>query len=192
MILGLVLLVASMVLYFEFILPVYDEVLAIKAQKLGREEFLNGKKSIIKQVQSLIDTYEGQGQVQQVVSLTLPAEEDIGGAIAQLNGLARNSGFIVRSLSISTTDFYGGEANESGNGENSAAVIQKPIGRVSISASMAGSYDNLKSFISLLETNVRIFDLENLAISPNLSGNKGSAQDIFEYSLGVVTYYQKR
>ena len=196
MVLGLVLLVASLMTYFQFITPAYDETQQIKSKQLGRSFFLKEEQSTIEKVQGLISSYQTQGQIQNAVSLSLPTNPDIGGALAQIYGISKNSGLVFQSASISSLSIQSvdsGAPLRDGTGESVAVApsfsLQKPIGSVSFNVRLNGSYEGLKDFLDLLQTNIRIFDVKTLSISP--AGASGASIGIFNYDLSVVAYYQE-
>ena len=68
-----------------------------------------------------------------------------------------------------------------------AVSLTRPLGKLGLQVSFGGSYDNLKSFLEKLESNVRIFDITSVSIAPSGKLN----QDLYKVDLKVVTYYQK-
>lgn len=190
MIVSLFLIIGAIILYFDFIQPAYDDAQKIKSEDLGERLFLDGEKSAIEQVQRLISTYQGQGGAQQAVSLSLPATEDLAGALAQLNGLADESGLSAQSFSVSVLSLQ--KPVESGGlgQKNLGAELNKPLGAINFQIKASGSYQALKNFISMIETNMRIFDVKSFNIQP-IFGTQGKAvQDLYAYDLAVATYYQ--
>lgn len=195
MVLGLVLIVASLMVYFQFISSAYDEIQLIKSQKIGRGLLLQNEQLAIEKVQNLISEYQSQGQIQEKISLSLPATEDVGGGLAQIYGIAKNSGLALQSASISLLGIRSqnsGAAAELGSGEKSASQfsLQKPIGSVVFNVRLTGSYDGLKDFLKLLETNIRIFDVGIISISP-VGVSTGVPSGTFNYDVSITTYYQK-
>ena len=101
MILGLVLVVAALMIYFNFIKPAYEENQLIKSQQLGNSLFLQQEQEAIKRVQDLISIYQEQSMVQDAISAAIPEKEDANGALAQIYGAARNSSVSLESISVS-------------------------------------------------------------------------------------------
>lgn len=182
MIAGLLFLVSSLVVYFQFIQPAYEDAQNIKAQQLSQQNFLDSEKAVVKQVQDLISSYEGQVQIQQAVSAALPLSPDAAGALAQLYGLAQDNSLVVQSVSVG---FSGG----SGGGVSQFS-LQKPVGTINFQLNVVGTYESFKTFLSMLETNIRIFDLKSLNIQPTSATGGKSAPDLYNYGLTVSAYYQ--
>jgi hypothetical protein len=195
MILGLVFLVASLIVYFEFIQPAYENAQTVKGELLSRQALLDSEKTVVKQVQNLISTYKGQGRVQEAVSAVFPTGDDLPGALAQIYGLAENSGLSVQSISISGV---AAAQRASGSGSVGAqtsfgASLQKPVKTINFQAKLSGSYEDLKGFLAKLETNIRIFDVKNLGVQPLLLSGQGKATSsvLYGYDLTATTYYQE-
>lgn len=191
MIVGLVLLVSSLVLYFEFIQPAYEGSQEIKSQQLSRQAFLGGEQATIKRVQELIDAYQGQSEIQDAVSLAFPVIADEAGALAQIYGLARINGLGVQSVSISAAGVQNVPVLSGGQQESFGFSLRRPIGTVDFRVKMTGSYEDLKSFLSMLESNIRIFDVEALAIQ-QVGARDQATPNFFTYELTVVTHYQSK
>ncbi len=187
MILGLVFLVAAIVVYIEFIEPVYQDTQELKAKELGHEKFLNSEKQAIEKIQNLISAYQGAGDLRQVVSLSFPEKEDVVGALAQIYGLAQESGL---SLQLVSATAGGGIQKPAGEGKTGSPAPLKPVGISAMQMKLVGSYDNLKVFLSRLETNIRIFDLRSLTIQSNAAPAGKLVQTTYIYDLSVATYYQ--
>lgn len=187
MIVGLVLIMAAFIVYFDFIQPAYSDVQAIKAEQLSLDNFLTNEKQAISKVQDLINTYQGQGALQAAVSSVFPQKEDMVGALAQLYGLAQNSGLNLQSVS----SIGGGAAlKPTSGGINSSDSFIKPIGNSVIQLKLAGPYEDLKVFLARLETNMRIFDVKSLTIQPSVVPGGRSGQISYTYDVSVATYYQ--
>ena len=183
MLLGLVLIVAALMMYFQFISPAYDASQKVKSEQLGHSILLREEQAAIKKVQDLISVYQTQGEVQEALSLALPADEDVAGALAQVYGIAKNTGLQFQSASIS---LRGTQAGSSGAARFS---LQKPIGAISIVLQLSGSYEGFKEFLGLLENNLRIFDVGNITVSPGSAGG-GRPPGLYGFNLSVTTYYQ--
>ena len=185
MIVGLAFIVGAMMLYFNFIRPAYGDSQEIKSRQLGQRLFLTEQQDTIRKVQALISEYQTQLLAQEAVSLALPTKEDVGGGLAQLYGIARNSGLNMQSVSISVAGIGGAQTT----GAAPSFALQKPLGTIVFRARLVGGYEDLKRFLGFLETNIRIFDLDTLSLRP-LGVGDGAAGS-FTYEISVATYYQR-
>ena len=157
MILGLVLIVAALMVYFQFIKPAYDESQEVKSQQLGHSLFLREEQAAVKKVQELISAYQAQSETQNALFLALPAEEDAAGALAQIYGIARIAGLEFQSASVSSQGSQAG-SSDLGQTEAQGFSLQKPVGTITLSSQLSGSYEGFKDFLGLLENNLRIFE----------------------------------
>ena len=183
MVVGFALIAASFVVYFEFTRPAYFEIQSIKGEHLSKSLFLAEEQSAIKKVGDLISDYRARGEMQQVVSLAFPLNEDPSGALAELYGMAKISGLNLQSVAVSSASVG---TRGIGAGAGSAFNLQKPIGTIVFNVRISGSYGAFKEFLSLLETNIKTFDIGSVEIGQ--IGGKNN--DNFTYGLMVKTYYQ--
>ncbi len=194
MILGVVFFVGSVVTYFQFIQPEYGEILKLKSTMASLQSFLDKEKQAINTVKQLISDYNTKNEkIQQTVSLVLPTEPDVAGAVAQLYGLSQNNNLQLKSVGISVSGLSNAPSQVTGLApSNLALALQRPKGTLSLSTVLTGSYEDFKAFLSELQTNIRIFDIKSLAVSPIINVNNKVPQPIerFTFSISVATYYQ--
>lgn len=207
MILGLLLVLSSLLVYFELIQPAFDAAQQTKAQKNSLQTFLDGERVVVQRVQKLMNSYEGQLEIQRVVSDVLPADKDVAGALAQLYGLAQNNGLSALSFGISvapTAQKKNVAAADTGvpGASNFETSLQKGFSSISFELQLDGSYENLKNFLSALETNIRIFDVQRIEVRAATSAGTGvstgksvsvsAPASLFGYNIVVKTYYQNK
>jgi Tfp pilus assembly protein PilO len=195
MLLGIVFIVGSVVIYFQLIQPSYDEMLALKSDDASRQKFLDDEKSAVDKVKGLIADYHDtkNEEIQKTVSLVLPTEPDGPGAIAQLYGLTQKNNLQLTGISISGAGVSGASAVSGLKPSNLKAALQRPLGTLSLSTTLTGSYEDFKTFLSELQTNIRIFDLKSLTVAPIFKAGKDkNVQEISGYTFGIAvsTYYQ--
>lgn len=186
MILSLVFLVAAFIVYINFTVGAYDRIQDIKSDVLGRQNLVENQRAAVNQVQKLIETRRGEEQLSGVVSLTLPTEQDMGGAVAQLYGLSAVNKISAQVFQSSV----GGVKNlapASGN-KNEPTSLVKPIGSMVFQVKLVGAYEDFKNFLRKLETNIRLFDVQNL----NIQAAGKMDQDLYVYDLIVAAYYQNQ
>jgi len=190
MILALLLVVAAFAMYFELLSPAYATLQTQKGQELGDQQLLSNEKQVVTQVQTLISQYQNQTQAEQSVQMALPNGPDVSGALTQLYGLAAANSISIQSVGISVQAVAptptGAPVTDQIENAAAGASITEPLGTVSFALSASGSYENFKSFLQSLETNLRLFDVGSISITK--AG--GTSQDNFQYDITVVTYYQ--
>lgn len=198
MLISLALLVSSLVIYFELIQPAYDDVKKVRGERASQQALLDAEKATIKQVQNLIGVYDSQSKAQETISSVLPLTDDAAGALVQLYGLAQNSNLALQGISVSVSGVQSVPASASDSQTAQAQVnpqdfLRKPIGTVTLQLKVNSSYEAFKNFLSLVETNIRIFDVKSLGIQPPppaATGKAGPGQNLYGFDLTVATYYQ--
>ncbi|MBI4085376.1 MAG: type 4a pilus biogenesis protein PilO [Candidatus Liptonbacteria bacterium] len=183
LIVSFILFASAMVIYFNLILPANDENQHIKAEMIGRQEFVDGQKAAITQVQGLINSYKGEGELQNLVSSILPVSPDLAGAFSQISGLIQVNKLLLQGITVNAPV---NQISSTGGGNLSSQTTAKPFASIDLQVKMAGSYGDFKSFMKNLETNVRIFDVKRIDLQPTGKSN----QDVYLYNLTVTTYYQ--
>lgn len=183
--LALVLIVAAFVIYFSFIRPAYEDTQKIRSEEFSRQTFTDRQSAVINQVKKLISAYQGQGELQDAVSMSLPLKPDEPGALAQLNGLLENNHILPQSFGISVLASPGGAARIAQG--TSSQSFAKPLSTMLFKIRLIGSYEDMKNFLANLETNIRIFDVRDFSISP--VGGKG-IQNVYNIDITVATYSQ--
>ncbi|HUC31374.1 MAG TPA: hypothetical protein VMR99_01635 [Candidatus Paceibacterota bacterium] len=190
---------AALVVYFEFIVPAYTNLEMVKGQEESEKTLYANETQIVTQVKSLLATYQSDASSSQSATMALPIGQDVSGALAQIYGIAANTGFTVQGTAVSVQAVQAvtppAAAGESGQIANAAAAgsIIKPTGTVSFQVVGSGSYESLKNFLHGLETNIRIFNVTAISLQPaTVAATKTQAgnQDMFNYTITVVTYYQ--
>ena len=167
----------AVIVYFDFVKPEYPNFATLKGQVASEQDFLTAETKGIAQAKNIISEYGDQNVIQQTVNLAMPSNQDIAGALAQVYGISQNNGVAIQSINIAPPSI---QAN------SSQGSIIKPIGTYQIQINGVASYENLKNFISGIETNVRVFDIKNLALQPA----PGNSRDLFSFNLTIATYFQ--
>lgn len=197
MLVSLALVVSAIVVYFDLTLPANDVAQGIRSEVFSRENFLERQSAAITQVENLIKDYQGEGKFQDTISLALPPEPELSGALAQIHGIIVNNGLTVGGLSFSVSANQNLKGADSGKNSRSGGFV-KPIGTVRIQASMSGTYEDLKRFFENLENNIRIFDVTDVSLTPpaKTSGKEGEktsgkgSPGAYFFNASLVTYYQ--
>jgi len=186
--LALFFIIASLVILFDFIQPGYAALSDVKSQVAGEQAFLDSEQKAVTQAQTLLTTYNNQGAGGQNVALAMPATEDQAGALAQIYGIAQNSGLSIGTVGMSAPTILAKAPPVVAGTAPGAAQLTKPIGVLTFQVTASGNYASIKNFFTQIETNVRLFDLKNITVSPGV----GTAKDFFSYTLTLTSYYQTK
>ena len=185
MIIFLVFLVAAFLVFFDLIQPTYGDLQDKKAAQASSANLLSAQQQSITQAKKMISQYANESQAEGNLALAMPTGPDLSAALAELYGTAQNNNITIQSVGIVAPTV---KLTASSTGQ---ATLVKPMGTFPIQVAALGSYENLKNFLSQIETNIRIFDLTALSVQP-APGTAGhaSAADFFTYNFTVTTYYQ--
>lgn len=186
--LSLLFVVAALLVLFDLVEPAYGDLMAMKGELATGQGFLSQEQSIITKTQNLISQYQSDSTAKNNLALAMPSGPDVSGALAQIYGLATANNLVVQNITVSAPSVQAAAAR---TGAPTLAEIVKPQGSITFQFSAVGSYENMKSFLAGLESNIRIFDIKTLSLQPGTSGVKGlTGTDVFTYSVAVTTYYQ--
>jgi len=191
----------ALVVYFEFIVPAYTNLETVKGQEESEQMLYANETQIATQVKNLLSSYQSDAASSQSVAMALPVGPDVSGALAQIYGIAANTGVTIQGTGVSTRAIQAAAAQAniasvpSSQLVNAAAAgsIVKPTRTVSFQVTGSGSYEAFKAFLEALETNIRIFNVTAISLEPvtvSLLKGQTANQDLFNYTITVVTYYQ--
>jgi hypothetical protein len=201
LILALLFFVAALMVFFDLVQPAYGDLETAKGQLQSNQAFLLGETKTVDQVDRLIKNSSNNTQDAQTVNAALPIGTNLSSALAQIYGLAAADTMNITSVGIATQ--AGISTGALGNATSVASIaggaqIVKPYGTISFTITAAGTYENLVSYLSHLETNVRLLDVRSVAFqsaAPQAT-KTGTAtgvsvpSDYFGYTINVVAYYE--
>ncbi|MBI5147864.1 MAG: type 4a pilus biogenesis protein PilO [Parcubacteria group bacterium] len=177
-----VLFITALVIYALFIRPEYDNVQRLRSEVASRSQAVEQQKDVIKQIQRLLQEYQSVARLQETLSLALPQESDVAEALNQLNGAAQIGGLAIQSAAVQSLAI-----------RPSSAPIKsaKGIGTLRFNTKISGDYEQIKRFLQMLETNVRLMDVKSLKIESGVDPTQKSAQK-YLYNITVDVYYQAK
>lgn len=170
-------LIAALAIYGFFIRPVYDEVIGLRGALDSKDRFLREQNLAFSKVNDLIVQYQSASQLQDAISLSFPLKEDLASIFNQLRVLAAVNGLTLEIFGVKPLAFQ----------ELMAAPLIKRVGHLQLSLRVVGSYDGFKNFLKNIETNIRVMDVQNIAVERI----GGLAANFFGYNLIIDTYYQE-
>lgn len=160
--------------YYLILLPKYEQVGAGSRYNLETVENEFSKRlAHLASLQQLIQNYNKISQTELVKLKTiLPREKDIPSLFVQLQDLTASHNLLLTSVSINETPDLIKAAETFG-------TIKKLNISLSLIGTQADTYDQIKRFLSALESNLRLFDVTALYFNP----------DSPAYTLNISTYY---
>ncbi len=164
--------------YYFILEPKYQQVgvggrynLDTLKDKLSeRERYLENLKKLTANYQKI-----SQADINNLKNI-LPNQKDIPGIFVQLQALAEEYNFLLSGVSINEVP------KEVKKGKESPEKISKlNISLNLIGSGESGNYAELKDFLSALEDNLRLFDVNAVYFTP----------DSPNYSINIFSYYYK-
>lgn len=172
--------IMAVVIYALFIRPEYDNVQRLRSEVASRAQAVEQQKDVVKQIQRLLQEYQGVARLQETLSLALPQESGVAEALNQLNGAAQIGGLAIQSAGVQSLAIR----------PSSASIKSaKGIGTLRFNAKISGDYDQIKRFLQMLETNIRLMDVKSLKIESGVDPTQKSVQK-YLYNITVDVYYQ--
>ncbi len=160
-----------LVLVFLFLLkPKYNEISQFKQEFKTKQEELANKKTYFENVKKLISNYQKiNSQDIEKIAKVLPSEKDIAGLFVQIEALAEEAGLNLLGLDIA-------ERKE-------VPELEKfKVRELGITLNLSGGdYFAFKKFLSAVESNLRIIDIDSINF----------AAEAESYALSLKTYYKE-
>ena len=158
--------------WFLFVGPEYEQMKRIGSldylEKLNDYQEKQGELAALKALEQ--DYQELNFTEVRKLSQVLPPVEDLINIYGQMDGLAKELGLDLTSISISP------EASQMAEAETTSGV---GVANISVNLSSIETYSALKGFLEEIEKNIRLLDLSSFSYSPNTNA----------YSLSFTTYY---
>lgn len=173
------LLVMALVVFSNFIRPEYQDIQELRGRIETKSQLFEDQELATTQIQRLIADYQGLANIQDDLSLVLPQEEQIPQALNQVANIARVNNLSIQSIEIQNLPFQPKATTQT-------SILVKRIGSLRMDVQLSGSYEELKAFVQTIETNIRLMDVRNLAITPSVNPNGAYA-----FTVTIDTYYQE-
>lgn len=169
-------IVGAFAVYGMLIKPLYDEATVLRGTMIAKQAVFEKKQQAVQKIESLIKQYQGSGDLQDGIALSLPQGEEMSSVFNQLQAIAGANGMAIQVFNVQALPLK--PARE--------GSLTRPLGTLRLSLRLAGGYGAFKDFIRGVETNIRVMDIVTMKIEP--AG--GGRQDIFAYTVVADTYYQ--
>jgi Tfp pilus assembly protein PilO len=194
-IISLINLIISLVLIFIFIDPLWTSVKALKAETIKQEQKIAKIENLLAKVEQQEREYQELKEQADKILLALPEKEDIPYLLVQFESLASTSGLLLESIGFGTLNEEDKKSSRSKTGSvslNSGASQKSSVGfsKLPFDISMVGSYEALKGYLSALENNVRLMDINTISFSAQQGDQETAGWGVFQFSLGLSVYYQ--
>jgi Tfp pilus assembly protein PilO len=186
---ALILLVLAFGAYFTFTSGKIQEVKALRASNQQYEDAIAKADQLIKVRDKLRDDYNGISDLdKERLNKMVPNIADNIRLAIDLNNLAFKYGYTLRNISISNPqsadDVIKAKAAED-NSSNTKTVGNGQMVPITISFSVVSPFAKFRSFMTEIESNLRIMDLTSLTMTVNDTGN-------YDFSVVYKTYWLKK
>lgn len=169
-------------MYANLIRPTTEEIAAKRSIVFSKNQTFQDQRNAVTRVQDLISRSEGVSRLQGSISSMLPTDPNVTQVLNQLDAIVRSSRTELTSLSIASAPF-----------ESSGQALVRRLGVLKLTFSVAGSYESIKSFLQSIETNIRLFNVESVQVSPVRAEFGGQDQFTggFTAQITAEAYYQE-
>lgn len=168
-------LIGAIIFFSSAVAPEYKNIQQLRGEKQSLDAVVGEEERLINTASQLLNEYQNAANLRDNLSLVLPREEALPGMINQIQGIARSTGVTIEGINVENLPLTHSEASS----------IVEPVGNFKATVRVKGSYEALRSYIQSLETNVRIIDVDSMAVS----GGGGAGP--LTANLVLRTYYQK-
>lgn len=192
-IISIVLLLASLGLFTVYVNPLYSKdtgedafqkksVKELRHDLAEYNEALEKTKQIEKVHGGLLSKYQtiSEEDLTQINKL-LPDHVDTVRLIIDINAIAAKNNMTLRNINIRDTF---SDAKESGSVAPTIGPDLSKYETISLSFSIAGSYENFVAFLHDLEESLRIVDVSSVSFTTSSEGN-------YKYDVSINTYRLK-
>jgi Tfp pilus assembly protein PilO len=148
---GASLIAIAGILFWVFLMPLYDNVMAQRDALADRATILENRNTILTNISALTKQYADRSSEIQRFASIVPAQKSVAELVSSVQALASQNGLQLTSLNLSA------DTNQGKNVYHSQ----------SIDMGLSGNYLAFKSFLIALEHNLRIIDITSIDASPN-------------------------
>lgn len=177
-ILAAIFILTAVGLFFGVTTNVLDKVSTARTERAALQDVLTRFNDIRKAKSDLIDAYNSVSE-ESVARLNkvVPANAGEGDLLVAFEKMAKSNGLLLKTIEIKPV----------ARQDTGLLVVQKdPYDMVSITATLDGSYDSLRSFFGDLEKSLRIIDVSSFTF------HVGENATTYEYMLEAHAYLKKQ
>lgn len=175
-IVAILVFIASLFIYSSLIRSVYSDIKNLRAEVVSRLELINKNQASVKQVNQLLNEYQDISKIQETISSVLPLEQNMPQSVNQISGLAKFNNLAINFLS----------AQQLAIKPSTQPGLVNGLGVLRLNFGLTGTYENFKTFIQGLDTNITLLDLVTLKTESKATSKNGE----LSYTMTVDTYYQ--
>lgn len=189
--LSIILIAASAGLFFVYTNPTYLTVKDLRVEQTAYNEALDNSKKLQAVRDTLVTRYNGFSPTTlDRLTKMLPDNVDNIKLVLEINRIAEQYGMQVKNIKYDVVKKETPANNQFAAQAQTAPV--KDFSDFELEFSIDGSYENFVSFLSSLETSLRIVDVQSISFSSTetLSAT-GAPTNNYKYDFKIKTYWLK-
>ncbi len=174
---SLLLFIGAIIVYANLIIPEVGTITQVRNEVASKGALFQNQSEAVTQVQNLIAQFKNLASLQTTVSLAMPNGQETIGALRQVEATAASAGATLTSLAFKQVF----------STQPPTQPFIRQIETFEITLAAQGTYPQLKQFLQLLETSVRVANVTDLKFQPGVGKNADTTNLL---SLTVDVYYQ--
>jgi len=175
-----ILIIAALGVFFGLDWPAFKKIGELNGKISQEKSQYEEQYEAVQIAKSIINQYKSLTGVSQTISLSVPREAEIQNVLAQINKIAIQSGLTTQSVNFENITVA--------QSKKETLVKNNQITRVDIS--LLGSYESFKTWLSAIESNIRLMDVQSISFSGIASSEASKNQGIFNFKASLNVYYQ--
>lgn len=180
---SLLFITVSIIVFFVIIKPNYDKMQQVHQEVKTSQANLETAGNLIKSRDGLLATYQNISKTDlDNLKTLLPDNVDNIRLIIQINSLATKNGLSL----LRNVDY---QADQNTDLANPLTTDNLPYGEFNMSFQTSGQYKNFLSFLSDLEQNLRLVDINKVEFLP---ADQQSSASSMTYKVSLKTYWLKQ
>lgn len=198
---------------WQYFMPVFDKVSSLRGDLKTWQGSLADAQALSQKLVALNKKYDTMSDEIERVNQAVPIGEDTPGLLVQLEQLASQNGLLLGSISFTPVDTKKAKktttvvaeegalptssmtSSVGGAAATSKSTTPAGVKILAVDLSLTGSQSSFNTFLSTIEENLRIMDVETIGFAGKSSGSSSessasseSASQDFKVSLN--TYYR--
>lgn len=161
-----------------FTWPKYQQLEFLREDILARETELRSKNEYFDDIKRIFEELKAYEESLGKISSAMPADPLLPATFNFIQNTASQSGLILEEVQAGGITTFDGKPVI--GDETSAPRVVKAI---SLTISLAGSYDSLKSFLAEAEQSARIIEIKNIGFASS------KEDEPFSFKLDILVYY---
>lgn len=146
--LGIILVGLAIIIFWVFILPIWDRISLLNEAIPERENMLSSTREILKKIDELNTQYQERSSDVARISSVVPNAKSSAELVSTVEAISQQTGLQLVEIITSGSDDQ-----------------QQELQTIFIELGLAGNYPSLTAFLELLEKNLRIVDVPEITIA---------------------------